>query len=81
MSRARVIRLLTSHPGDYEDEIVSVCEANSMNCKGNKAEDVLFDCDEGPFISSVTLVRSPQRCGNYGFECLDGGSGKSDYCG
>jgi hypothetical protein len=78
LSRTRVFQLLTSHPGNYEDEIVSVCEANSMNCEGKNADGVLFDCLEGPVISSVTLIRSPYRCSG---QCLDGGSGKSDYCG
>jgi hypothetical protein len=78
VSRTQVIRLLTSHPGDYEDDIVSVCEANSMDCKGTNGDDVRFDCLEGPEISAFTLIRSPFRCSA---GCLDGGSGKSDYCG
>jgi hypothetical protein len=49
-----------------------------MDCEGKNGDDVLFDCLEGPEISAFTLIRSPFRCS---LECLDGGSGKSDYCG
>jgi len=78
VSRRKGIRLLTSHPGDYEDDIASVCQANGMSCEGGDGDDVLFDCLEGPTISAFTLIRSPYRCRD---GCQDGGSGKSDYCG
>lgn len=78
VSRTHVELLLTSDPGDYEDDIVSVCEANGMFfCEGDGGDDVLFECLEGPTISAFTLIRSPQYC-NSG--CQDGGAGNSDYC-
>ena len=78
VSRAQVNPLLTFHPGDYEDDIVSVCEANDMDCEGSRGDDVLFECLEGPTISSITLIRSPDKCTG---GCQDGGTGESDYCG
>jgi len=77
-SRTQFVRLLTSHPGDYEDDIASVCKANMMSCEGSDGDDVLFKCLEGPTISAFTLIRSPVECSS---GCRDGGSGKSDYCG
>jgi hypothetical protein len=64
--------------GDYREEIDSVCETNSLDCKGKNADMVLFKCEDGPLFS---LIRSPYYCGEFGFKCSDSGSGKSDYCG
>ena len=39
VSRTQVLQLLTSRPGDYEDDIVSVCKANSMDCEGKNGDE------------------------------------------
>lgn len=50
------------------------CEVAEKPCIGDKAKNVLFDCVPG-ITNSIKLSIS---CSG---KCVDGGAGKSDYCG
>jgi hypothetical protein len=69
---------LTWHPGDYDAEIKDACRAYGISCDGSDGDNVLFKCVGRTLGNTISVAGD---CVEYGLDCVDGGSGKSDECG